>query len=64
MRGGGRCGARSGCGSEAEIEGNAVKTRNMATLRGYAESACEEGERIVTFRFLVSPVEVVGEGDA
>ena len=47
---------------EAEIEGNAVKTRNMATLRSYAGSACEDGERVVTFRFLVSPVEVVGEG--
>lgn len=46
----------------AEIEDNAVKTRNMATLRGYAESACEDGERMVTFRFLVSPVDVVGEG--
>jgi len=48
--------------SEAEIEGNAVKTRNMATLRAYAKSACEEGDRVVRFRFLVSPVEVVGEG--
>ena len=48
--------------SEAEIEGNAVKTRNMATLRGYAESGCGDGERVVRFRFLVSPVEVVGEG--
>ena len=48
--------------SEASLEGNAVKTRNMATLRGYAESSCEDGERVVRFRFLVSPVEVVGEG--
>ncbi len=48
--------------SEASLEGNAVKTRNMATLRGYAESACGEGERVVRFRFLVSPAEVVGEG--
>ena len=48
--------------SEAAIEGNAVKTRNMATLRGYAGSACGDGERVVRFRFLVSPVEVVGEG--
>lgn len=48
--------------SEAEIEGNAVRTRNMATLRGYAGSSCEDGRRVVRFRFLVSPVEVVGEG--
>ena len=47
--------------SEASLEGNAVKTRNMATLRGYAESSCEEGDRVVRFRFMVSPVEVVGE---
>ena len=48
--------------SEGSLEGNAVKTRNMATLRGYADSACEDGERVVRFRFLVSPVEIVGEG--
>ncbi len=47
---------------EAALEGNAVRTRNMATLRGYAETGCEGGERVVRFRFLVSPVEVVGEG--
>ena len=48
--------------SEASLEGNAVRTRNMATLRGYADSACEDGERVVRFRFLVSPVDIVGEG--
>ena len=48
--------------SEASLEGNAVRTRNMATLRGYAGSVCEDGDRVVRFRFLVSPVEVVGEG--
>ena len=48
--------------SEASIEDNAVKTRNMATLRGYADAACDDGDRVVRFRFLVSPVEVVGEG--
>ena len=47
--------------SEASIEDNAVKKRNMATLRGYAESPCEDGRRVVRFRFLASPVEVVGE---
>ena len=46
--------------SEASLEGNAVKTRNMATLRGYAQSSCGDGERVVRFRFMVSPVEVVG----
>lgn len=48
--------------SEAAIEDDAVKTRNMATLRGYAESPPREGDRVVRFRFLVSPVEIVGEG--
>ncbi len=48
--------------SEAAIEGDAVKTRNMATLRGYAESAPGEGDRVVRFRFLVSPLEIVGQG--
>ena len=47
--------------SEASLEGNAVRTRNMSTLRGYAGSVCEDGERVVRFRFLVSPVEVLGE---
>ncbi len=48
--------------SEAAIEGDAVKTRNMATLRGYAGSAPGDGDRVVRFRFLVSPLEIVGEG--
>ena len=47
--------------SEAALEGNAVKTRNMATLRGYASAAPEDGDRVVRFRFLVSPLEVLGE---
>ena len=48
--------------SETSLEGQAVKTRNMATLRGYAGSACKDGDRVVRFRFLVSPLEIVGEG--
>lgn len=48
--------------SEAALEGNAVKTRNMATLRGYASAAPEDGDRVVRFRFLASPLELVGEG--
>ena len=54
--------------SEAEIADNAVRKRNMNTLRGYAEAVPGDGEavpaggdRVVRFRFLVSPVEVVGE---
>jgi len=47
--------------SEASLEGNAVKTRNMNTLRGYAEAAPGDGDRAVHFRFLVSPVEILGE---
>ncbi len=53
--------------SEAEIADNAVRKRNMNTLRGYAEAVPGDGEtvpaggdRVVRFRFLVSPVEVVG----
>ena len=46
--------------SEASLEGNAVKTRIMATLRGYAAAPCGDGERVVRFRFMVSPVEVIG----
>ena len=54
--------------SEAALEGDAVRTRNMNTLRGYAEEtggevdAAGDGNRVVRFRFLISPVEVVGEG--
>ena len=80
--------------SRAALEGNAVKTRNMSTLRGYAGvggtgaaagaagagavaaseggtgaaaastqgDASRDGDRVVRFRFLVSPLEVVGEG--
>ena len=82
--------------SRAALEGNAVKVRNMNTLRGYAggggagaaagvgdtgagdagtaaagagavagsaqEDASRDGDRVVRFRFLVSPLEVVGEG--
>ncbi len=48
--------------SEASIEGTAVKTRNMNTLRGYASAVPKDGDRVVRFRFLVSPVEVVGTG--
>lgn len=47
--------------SEAALESNAVKTRNMATLRGYASAVPEEGDCVVRFRFLASPLEVVGE---
>ena len=48
--------------SQAAIEDDAVKTRNMATLRGYAESAPGDGDRVVRFRFFVSPLQIVGEG--
>ncbi len=48
--------------SRAGLEGNAVKTRNMSTLRGYAGASPGDGDRVVRFRFLVSPLEVVGEG--
>ena len=47
-------------GSAAEIEDNAVRKRNMNTLRGYADAVPRDGDRVVRFRFLASPVEVVG----
>ena len=47
--------------SEASLEGNAVRTRNMNTLRGYAEAAPDATDRVVHFRFLVSPVEILGK---
>ena len=46
--------------SAAEIEDNAVRKRNMNTLRGYADAVPGDEDRVVRFRFLVSPVEVVG----
>ena len=46
--------------SEAEIADNAVRQRNMNTLHGYAEAVPGDGDRLVRFRFLASPVEVVG----
>ena len=48
--------------SAAEIEDNAVRKRNLNTLRGYAEAEPGDGDRVVRFRFLVSPVEVLGRG--
>ena len=48
--------------SAASLEGNAVRTRNMNTLRGYAGAQPNDGDRVVRFRFLVSPLEVIGEG--
>ncbi len=47
--------------SEAALEGDAVKTRNMATLRGYASDVPARGDKVVRFRFLASPLEVLGE---
>ena len=46
--------------SEAMAEGDRIRTRNLATLRGYAEATPAVGDRIVRFRFFVSPAEIVG----
>ena len=46
--------------SRAMVEGDRVRTRNMATLRGYADTSPEPGDRIVRFRFFLSPVEIIG----
>ncbi len=56
--------------SAAEVAASPVKTRNMATLGDYAkdenflqdaDSGATGGERTVQFRFLVSPLELLGE---
>ena len=47
--------------SEASLEGDAVKKRNMAILREYAAASCGDEERVVRFRFMASPVEVIGK---
>ncbi len=48
--------------SAAAIAENAVKTRNMNTLRGFVGRECGKRDRIVRFRFFASPVAIVGEG--
>ena len=51
--------------SEASLEDQAVRKRNMDTLRGFAEAgtpAGPNGHRVVRFRFLVSPVAILGSG--
>ena len=51
--------------SEAVAAGDRVRTRNIATLRRYAETVRRAGDRTVRFRFFVSPVEILGrEGRA
>ena len=51
--------------SEAMVAGDRVRTRNLATLRRYAETTPGADDRLVRFRFFVSPVEIVGhEGRA
>ncbi len=46
--------------SRALAESDRVRSRNMEVLRGYARAGPEAGDRIVRFRFLVSPVAIEG----
>lgn len=46
--------------SREMVEGDRVRTRNMATLDGYAGTTPQPGDRIVRFRFFLSPVEILG----
>lgn len=46
--------------SAAAVAENRMKSRNLATLRGYAGHDGGGGERTVRFRFFASPVEIEG----
>lgn len=48
--------------SRALVASDRVRERNLDVLRGYAAAEPEAGDRIARFRFLASPLEVVGEG--
>ena len=48
--------------SAAYAEEDRGRSRNMATLRDYASSEEVPGGRIVEFRFLASPTEILGAG--
>lgn len=47
--------------SQALVDSEAVRTRNMKTLQEFADAAIEPGNRVVRFRFLVSPAEILGD---
>ncbi len=43
------------------VEEDRVRSRNLSTLKAYAEADADPAPRQVRFRFLVSPVEILGE---
>lgn len=47
-------------GSDALARSDRARGRNMEVLRGYANAAPRDGDRVVRFRFLVSPVAIEG----
>ncbi len=47
--------------SQALVDSESVRTRNMKTLREFADASIEAGDRVVRFRFLVSPMEILGD---
>ncbi len=49
-------------GSEAELAGDPQAQKNLALFRAAAERGRSGAERRIHFRFLVSPVEIEGEG--
>jgi ferredoxin/flavodoxin---NADP+ reductase len=48
--------------SEAELEGDKSAQKNMEHFRAFAAAPLDPAKRHIRFRFLVSPVEVLGEG--
>lgn len=47
--------------SRALAGGDRVRSRNMSTLQSFAETPPRAGDRVVRFRFLVSPVAILGD---
>ncbi len=45
--------------SAALLEGSARRSRNLATLKSYVGTSPRPGDRVVEFRFLLSPLEIL-----
>lgn len=50
--------------SQSLVDGDRGRTRNMNTLREFADQVSVPGNRTVRFRFLVSPTEILGQDGA
>ena len=48
--------------SRALVDGDRGRARNLRTLEEFAESTVAPEDKVVRFRFLTSPVEILGEG--